>query len=186
MPYLLDQPAVNVKDRPILFIDLEMTGLDADRHEIIEVAALSVSQPDLQITNSYYTKVIPAHIQTADPKSLKIAGYDPKTWDTAIPLRQVLIELAQFAPNCILAGWSVQNEWDFLVAALKAENLPYFFTNYLIEVWTLAYAKYYRNDQAKKISLASVSRDLGIYLDQHKPDSDIRATYQIFNKLISS
>lgn len=185
MPYLLDQPAVNFKDRPILFIDLEMTGLDADCHEIIEVAALSVSQPDLQIANSYYTKIIPTHIHTADPKSLKVAGFDPKTWDTAIPLRQMLTELSEFAPNCLLAGWSVQNEWDFLVAALKAENLPYFFTNYLIEVWTLAYAKFYQDPEVKKISLASVAKKLGIYLDQHKPDSDIRATYQIFKKLIS-
>jgi DNA polymerase III subunit epsilon len=185
MPLFLHQRFPDFRLRPLLFIDLELSGLDPDRHEILEVAALRVNQPDLTIVNSYYTKVIPLHISTSDPKSLKISGYAKKAWSDAISLRQALQDLTAFAPDCILAGWSVATELDFLVHALQAENLPYFFDNNVIEVWTLAFAKYYQQTSPDRLSLSNVCKDLGIYLDLHKPDSDIRATYEIFKKLIS-
>jgi DNA polymerase III epsilon subunit-like protein len=184
MPNLLDKAKISYKDRPILFIDLETTGLDEDTHEIIEVAALVVHQPGLTVVNSYYTKIIPTHIETADPKALKILHYSPKDWQDAIPLPQALTELAALAPNCILAGWSVQTEWDFLNAAVKQLNLPYFYTHRLLEVYTLAFSRLRHLPELNYLNLPSVARHLNIYLDQHKPDSDIRATFEIFKRLI--
>jgi DNA polymerase III alpha subunit (gram-positive type) len=168
-----------------MFIDLEMTGLDVKHHEIVEVAALRVSQPKFEIENSYYTKVIPLHIETADPKSLKVVNYSPGNWKEAIPLNAALIELAQFAPDCILAGWAVQNEWDFLNTALEKENLPYFYNHRLLEVSTLAYARFYNDPSVKYLSLNSIAKVLGVHLENHRPDSDIRATYEIFKALIN-
>ena len=172
------------KDRPILFIDLEMTGLDVTRHEIIEIAALLTRPPKFDIESSYYTKVLPIHIETANSQALEITGYDPRLWQDAIPSHQALLELSRFAPNCILAGWSVQNEWNFLIHALEAENLPYFFDDKMIEVWSLAYAKFYNSSQPERLNLANVCKLLNIPVDRHKPDSDIRATYKIFKHLI--
>lgn len=183
MPYLLGYPQVDFRDRPILFIDLEMTGLDVEKHEIIEIGALLVRQPDFKIINSFYTKVTPVHLETADQKSLRVIKFDPRDWHDAIPLKQALEELSTFAPNCMLAGWCVQNEWDFLNHALKQHNLPYFYSHRLIEVFTLAYARFYRDPELKFISLTAVARNLGIHIDQHKPDSDIKATYEIFLRL---
>jgi DNA polymerase III epsilon subunit-like protein len=184
MPYLLDFPQIDFKSRPVLFIDLEMTGLDVKKHEIVEIAALKITQPDFQISNSFYTKVIPIHPETGDPKSLKVINYSAKDWVDAIPLRQALQELSGFAPNCFLAGWCVQNEWDFLNHALEKEGFPYFYKHQLIEVFSLAYARFYQDPDMKFINLPSVAKKLGIYVDQHKPDSDIRATYEIFKKLV--
>lgn len=185
MPFFGHSP-VDFRARPLLFIDLEMTGLDVKRHEIIEVAALLVSQDDFQIKNSYYSKIIPEHIDTADPDALQIANYRADEWKNAILLRQMLLDLSAFAPNCMLAGWSVQNEWDFLGAALEKENLPYFYYNYLLEVSTLAFVKLHSHPKLTRIGLSSVSKYLGIHLDQHKPDSDIRATYEVFLQLLKS
>ncbi len=175
---------VKLQDRPLLFVDLEMSGLDVDSHEILEVAALLVDPHSFEIKSSYYSKVIPKHIHTADPQALEVIGYDPKNQHDAIPLRQMLTELSALAPDCILAGWSIQNEWDFLLAALKKENLPYFFYNYLLEVSTLVYLKH--RHQLPSLGMSAVSRYFKIPLDQHKPDSDIRATYEIFKKLIQA
>ncbi|TSC87797.1 MAG: exonuclease RNase T and DNA polymerase III [Microgenomates group bacterium Gr01-1014_16] len=183
MPYLLDKSPIKFRSRPILFIDLEMSGLDISRHEILEIAALLVSQPNFEVTNSYYAKIRPEHINTADPKALKKNSYDLKTWSDAIPLRQALLDLSRMAPDCLLAGWAVQNEWDFLNAALARENLPYFYHHHLIEVSTLAFVKLYPEKDVNFLNLNRVSKKLGVYLDHHKPDSDIRATYEIFKKL---
>ncbi len=183
MPNLLAQNSLPFRDRPLLFIDFETTGLDVRQHEIIEVAALVVSPHDLSITNSYYTKVLPDHIATADPTSLTIVGYSDKDWESAIPLPQMLQELSQLAPDALLAGWSVQTEWDFLIAALEKHDMSYFFTHKLIEVYTLAYTHFYSDPTIKFLNLRNTAKALGIYLDQHKPDSDIRATFEIFKRL---
>jgi oligoribonuclease (3'-5' exoribonuclease) len=185
MPFFLNKSFPGFKDRPLLFIDLEMSGLDVNRHEILEAAALLVDPRTFGISNSFYTKVLPTHIETADPAALKVIEYSPKNWSDAIPLHQALIELSQFSPYCILAGWSVQNEWDFLIHALNQEKLPFFFDNYLIEVWTIAYIKFYQDTGLPRLNLQAVCNKLGIHLDQHKPDSDIKATYEIFKKIIS-
>ena len=183
MPYLLDKSPIEFRSRPLLFIDLEFTGLDPQKHEIIEIAALLVTQPDFNIANSFYTKIIPQHLESADPRAMKKNFYDPKSWSDAISLRQAMQELSQFAPDCLLAGWAVQNEWDFLNVALEKENLPYFYHHHLIEVSTLAFVKLYPDSQVKYLNLNRVCKKLNIPLDHHKPDSDIRATYEIFKKL---
>ncbi len=183
MPYLLDKSPIEFRTRPLLFVDLEMTGLDVSTHEIVEIAALLVPQPDFTIANSYYARVRPEHIATADPQALKKNSYDPKIWSDALPLRRALVELSQMAPDCLLAGWCVQNEWDFLNAALARENLPYFYHHHLIEVSTLAFVKLYPDSHVKFLNLNRVCQKLGIYLDHHQPDSDIRATYEIFKRL---
>ena len=184
MPRFAKSPGF--KDRPVLFIDLEMTGLDASKHEIIEIAALLTRSPHFDIINSYYTKVSPQHIATADPQALEVVGYSPKLWLHAIPLHQALLELSQFAPDCILAGWSVQNEWNFLIHALEAEHLPYFFDDKMLEVWTMAYVKFHNSNELERLNLANTAKLLGISVDRHEPDSDIRATHEIFKKLVSS
>lgn len=183
MPYMLDRRPPPISTRPILFIDLEFTGLDPNIHEIIEVAALVIRQPDFKITNSYYTKVIPQHIHTADPKPLEISGYSAKDWQDALSLRQVLQDLSQLAPDCLLAGWVVQNEWNFLNSALQKEKLPYFYSHHLIEVYTLAFVKFHAKPNIQYINLSTIAKTLNIPIQRHKPDSDIRATYEIFKQL---
>jgi DNA polymerase III alpha subunit (gram-positive type) len=184
MPFFLNQDWPGFKDRPIMFIDFEMTGLNVNSHEIIEVAALLVRPPHFTIDNSYYSKVAPQHIATADPRALELLHYSPQAWQDAIPLRQMLQDLTAFAPNCFLAGWSVQNEWNFLIHALEQEKMPYFFDEKMIEVWSLAYAKLYTNQTLDRLSLANTCKLFKIPIDQHKPDSDIRATYEIFKRLV--
>lgn len=184
MPFFPNQNWPSDKTRPILFIDLEMTGLNSDLHEIVEVAALLVSPVDYSIQNSYYTKVLPSRIETADPEALKIINFHPKDWSDAIPLRQMLVELSNLSPHVILAGWSINTDYDFLVKSLARENLPFFFDNYLIEVWTLAYVKYHSDSTVPKTSLHNICKLLTIPLEIHKPDSDIRATYEIFKRLV--
>lgn len=186
MPYLLGKPPLKFRDRRLLFIDLELTGLDPNVHEITEIAALLVDPKDLHIINSFYTKTHPLHPQTGDSESLKVSGYDPKKWQEAIPIRQALEELSAFAPDCTLVGWCIQTEWDFLNAALEKESLPYFYDHRLIEVYSLAYPYFYEKTEIKYLNLSTASRYFNIHLDYHLPDSDIRATYEIYKKLTST
>lgn len=49
---------INLQRRPLVFIDLETTGLDFIWHEIIEVACLAVDPKTLKIKKRFNRKVI--------------------------------------------------------------------------------------------------------------------------------
>ena len=49
----------DVKSAPISFIDLEMTGLEGSKHEIVEIGLVKVSQPELEIIEKWEAKVRP-------------------------------------------------------------------------------------------------------------------------------
>ena len=55
----------------LVFVDVETTGLDETRHEIIEIAVIRGSQ-------TYHRKVQPQHIETASPRALEINGFSYK------------------------------------------------------------------------------------------------------------
>ena len=117
-------------------------------------------------------------------KSADLSFKDKGTPEYQREFSQALTEVSALAPDCLLAGWGVQNEWDFLNANLSRLNLPYFYSHHLLEISTLAFAKLYSNPQVQFLNLKRVAEYFKIPLDNHKPDSDIRATYEIFKKLI--
>src|SRR5438105_2266671 len=79
--------------RPLLFLDLETTGLNPGQHEITEIGALLVSQPDFQIISTYQSKVMPTHLETATPEALQIGHFNLETWQReAKPLEVALAE----------------------------------------------------------------------------------------------
>jgi len=62
-------------------LDTETTGLNLNRHEIIQVGLIEYEisdQGDLRLIWEHDHKIIPTNIATADPKALKINGYHPK------------------------------------------------------------------------------------------------------------
>lgn len=68
----------------LLLLDFETTGLDPIRHEIIEIGAILCDAQSLDIVWEYEQRLLPTHIETAQPEALKINGYDPELWDDAI------------------------------------------------------------------------------------------------------
>lgn len=87
-----------MKTRPrIAFVDVETTGTDPTRHELLEIGCVVVS-PDLQtITRTLSVRVIPTRIYDADPEALAIAGYDEA-------LAMLASALASFAVARALMG----------------------------------------------------------------------------------
>ena len=64
----------------LIWIDLEMTGLNPVRHEIIELGVV-IASPDLEIVEEFDLKIKPEHLENADPVSLKISNYSGIIWN---------------------------------------------------------------------------------------------------------
>ena len=73
--------------------DTETTGLDPDKHEILEVALLSMildRDGNFYVFKEFQSKIAPENIYNASPKALKINGYTKEAWDGAPPFKEVL------------------------------------------------------------------------------------------------
>jgi len=62
------------------WVDVETTGLDPEQHEILEIALARTDDQFELVGKIASVKVLPQHIETADPESLAINRYDPEVW----------------------------------------------------------------------------------------------------------
>ena len=83
----------------ITVLDTETTGLDREKHEIIELSMISyvVSEDgDRYVTRTFDTKISPRHIETASKKALEINHYNETSWSDAPDISEVLPEVKDY------------------------------------------------------------------------------------------
>jgi DNA polymerase-3 subunit epsilon len=146
----------------IVFVDLETTGLDPTRHEILEIAVLCVEPRTLQMLGGVNVRVRPEHLETADPRALQICGYDAEGWADALPLREALASIGALLEDALLAGHNVGFDWSFLAAGFQRVGLPlpkmdYHRLDTASLAWTLV-----AEGQIDSMSLGAVCAYIGI------------------------
>jgi len=176
---------IDFRDRKLLFVDLETTGLDLEKHEIIEVGCLVVDGKSLEIIGEYHAKVKPEHIETASKAGLEVSGYSERKWKDARPTKEVLREVVKLAPGAMIAGWKVDFDWWFLITNFKKFRIKHKFDYHLIDLISVAYEHLRSQKKPKILSLRNVARNLGIKVaEQHSAMTDVKAAYKIFKKLM--
>ena len=172
------------KIAPLSFIDLEMSGLEGSKHEIVEVGLVKVSQPELEIIETWEAKVRPEHLENADPTALKISGYNEKGWRDAISLKEMMSALASKIEGTILIGSNISCDYAFLDAAVTKTGIALNFYRRVLDVNSFAYGKGY---DIGALGVSSLSKKLGIEsVGRHTALPDAMATYQIYKKLVLS
>lgn len=172
----------DTKTAPISFIDLEMTGLESAKHEIIEIGLVKASQPDLEIMEKWDIKVIPEHLENADPDALKVAQYSKDKWVDAVGLQQAITILARKVEKTILAGWNVATDYSFLDMAFHKTGIPLNFYKHILDVNSFAKAKL---DLDWGVGgLSTISKNLGVSREnEHTALCDAMATYEVYKKI---
>lgn len=112
-------------ERDLVFIDLETSGLDPDKHEILEIAACrqanDFSKPECWVER----KTFPIHIDTAEEKALEINGYRDDIWrEKAVPLKSALEDFVMLCDGEVtLIAHNPCFDWGFIRPALNKYNL---------------------------------------------------------------
>lgn len=177
-----------MRNRPMLFLDLETTGLNPGYQEISEIGAVLVSQPDWQVITTYEAKVLPSHIETAQPEALQISHFDAALWEKeGRPLKQALEELSEIGQGAILAGFNVTFDWAFLQAGFNLVDLPDPFYYHRYDVMSAAFSMLYDKIEFKKFSLSECCRYFGVTNTRaHSALADAQATYEVFVGMMQS
>lgn len=181
-----DSSKTILRHRPLIFLDLEFTGLLTQKHEIIEIGALKVEpKKPFKILSEFNLKVKPKYIERADQEALKITHYSPDSWKNALELKEALEQLDEFADNGVLVGYNVSADWAMLDKVYFQENRQDPFYYLRIDVMSIAYAKLFSRRTLKRFSLGEVSKYLKIDRGtQHRALDDSKTTYLVFRKLM--
>ncbi len=180
-----DATKIVLRDRPLIFLDLETTGLEVQKQEIIEIGAIKVEQKKpFKILDELSIKVLPTHLETADKNALKIVGYNERDWQEAISLTDALKKLDEFARDGVLVGYNVSFDWAILDKAyyLLGKQDPFYY--HRLDVMPMAFLKLNLKRSLQRFSLGEVCQYLKINRDKkHQALADSKATYLVFKKL---
>lgn len=148
----------NGQAKDFIFFDLETTGLDSRRHEILEIGAVRVSADLTTVRGTFEEKIRPKHPETALPEALVVNGYTPEAWYEARELREVLDAFCVFGSGGVLAAYNVTFDWDFLHSALRDFAIPDPFDYHRFDVFSVAYDYAMTHGGVAALDLETVSR----------------------------
>lgn len=180
-------------DKQLAFIDIETTGLSSKKHEIVEIGCILARQapqegrgPVLEIIETFDWKIRPERIQDADPVALRINGYNEEDWRDALSLEEALHTLAEKTRGMVAVGHNIDFDLGFLRSGFYRFGIPYPFEIRKLDVISIAFAVLY-HQQRRHFSLQSLCDELGIVNSTpHRAESDIRATFEVYKKLLNA
>lgn len=177
-----------MKNKNLAFIDIETTGFDIERHEIIEIGCVIVKQEDgvcTEIVEEFDIKIQPQHIDQADPEALAINGYNEAAWMFASTKEQAMTMLSQKTKDCIMVAHNIAFDYSFLAKAFAVTKVPDQMFYAKIDTISFAYAKLAAHPEISRYSLGALCEHYGIINERaHTARADARATYELYTKLL--
>ena len=170
----------------LFVVDLEMSGSNAKLHEVLDVGGVRATlTPGLPEEISWGSRVRPKHIGNAIPGALKVVGYSPKAWKSAIELEAAFAKIAEIGREAIIAGWGIGQDMAFLAESFRRVNQPWPFAPVALDIQPLARAILKGGDTVDRFNLGHVADRLGIgRMGEHGALPDAYATYDVLIKLL--
>ena len=166
------------------FIDIETTGLDVGKHEIIEIGVVLTTER-LETIEEFELKIKPEHIENADPISMKINHFDVTHWEQAHSLTEAMKILSEKVKDCIMVGHNVAFDSGFLEHAFSVTGVGNSMHYHKLDTVSVAWAKLHREPDLEHFSLRELCLRFDIKNeDAHTGLGDARATYLLYKKLM--
>jgi DNA polymerase III epsilon subunit-like protein len=160
-----------LKNKEIVYLDCETTGLDSEYHEIISVCI--IRKRDSRMWTFKAKPNWPDHI---DPKAIIVNGYDPKQWEDGIDQEDLARQLSILLKDCVIIGHNPRFDIDFIVNLLWRYKQNTWIDHRGIDTTTLAYL-YLVPWGLESLSMDSIRRFLGWRV--HKTHEAIQDTKDV-------
>lgn len=165
-----------IMGRKIVVFDVETTGLDRERDQIIELGAVKIDNGNIIERFSTFvkpTKHIPYDVT-------KLTGITEEMVADAPPIEFVIRDFYNFSKDCVLCGHNII-DFDIHFVRREGKALGLDFDNEIID--TLNEARVARL-KTSRFNLGTVTKLLGISLEgAHRAWNDAYATAQVLLKL---
>ncbi len=177
-----------MKNKNLAFIDIETTGFNLERHEIIEIGVIIIKQQDGvpgSIVDEFEIKITPARIQDADPEALAVNGYNQAAWMFAVDLLQAMQLFAEKTRDCVMVAHNVSFDYSFLAKAFATTGVEDQMFYAKLDTISYAVAKLGNKSAVTRFSLGFLCEYYGIQNEHaHTALADARATSELYRKLV--
>jgi DNA polymerase III epsilon subunit-like protein len=130
-------------------------------------------------------RVKPKHIGNAVPAALKVVGYSPKEWKTALDLEEALEKFSAAGKGAVVTGWGIGQDMAFLVETFRRLQRSWPFAPVALDVQPIARTLLKGGGQVDRFNLGHVADRLGIgRMGEHGALADAYATYDVLVKLL--
>ena len=172
-----------IKD--ILFFDLQATGTDPDKDNIIQLSAVLLDKDNLLEKGNYNSYIRVSYLEGTITQHAKLLHIDyevlrnsPKIYDVAKAFHSA------FGSNLLLATHNLTNLL-FLKSAFKKALVTFDYDPHIIELWTLGYV-YTLNYGLKKMPTFNTFVEYFKFKQERPWDSleKVRLEAEIFRKII--
>lgn len=120
----------------LVFVDLETTGLDVDRHGIIEIGCIFETDGERE-AQDYHSLANPGEVEQS-AEAADVHKIPPASIAQAAPLADVLREFdMRCQDNAIISGWNTKFDEAFLYRAYQRQGIPWRFDYHIFDVWSL-------------------------------------------------
>lgn len=173
-----------MKKHNLAFVDVELTGLDLVKHEIVEIGCV-ITTPDLEVLEEFELKIKPKRIEDADPVSLKISHYNESDWKDAISVDGALKIFSEKVFDCIMVAHNIAFDSEFLDYAFSQTGIKNSLHYHRLDTISIAWAKLHRESDLGRYSLRELCLRFEIKNEHaHTALSDARATFELYKKLM--
>ncbi len=162
---------INVKN-PLVFIDLETTGIDIVHDRIVEIAILKVLPNGKEEVKRY--RVNPT--VPIPPQATQIHGISDDDVKDAPTFKEIAKSVANYIKGCDLAGYN-SNKFDFPLLAeefIRADVEIDFRKRKFIDVQTIFHKMEKRTLEAAYMFYCDKKLE-----DAHSAEADAKATYEV-------
>ena len=183
-----------MKIHNLAFIDTETTGLDPERHEIIELAVIIAKQveregkgPKIEIIEQCEWKIKPKHIERADETALRINGYNEVDWMFAVDREKAMEEFAKKTQSCMFVSHNLVFDYAFVMKAFEETGVDNRMHYAKLDTISIAFARLYDAPLADKFSLGALCTLLKVENSKaHTALADTRALVEVYKKLMGA
>jgi len=179
-----------MKGKKIAFVDIETTGVDPYKHEILEIGCLVAKQNDdgsFVMIEEFEVKVKPEHIENAEPQALRINGYDEANWMFAHTLEEALRLMNQkLGDDATMIAHNITFDYSFIINAYSRLGMkdPFF---HKYDTLTMAMMRFKDEEDTQRLSLRALCEKFGIKNEKaHTALADVRATFEVFKRLMAN
>lgn len=178
--------SIPYNQRDLVFFDIESSGLSAEKHEILDLAAVRIRPDFSRQTHVMSRRVRMLRPEDAEPKALEVNGYNARDWADAVHVRVALVEFASVIdPDVMLVGHNAARfDWPFIVEAFRREQLALPDMKYCLDTASMAWPLVVRG-HLDKINLETLCARYGVSnYGQHRAMADVRRTVAVYCKLL--
>ena len=168
----------------LVFVDLETTGLDQERHGIIEIGCIFETDGQRE-AEDFQALANPGNVEHSE-EAAKIHNISQETIAAAPSLYEVLQRFdSRCANEAIISGWNTKFDEAFLYKAYQRYGIPWRFDYHIFDVWSL-----YKRSQLLgqlpadlHLGLGTVAQHYNIVReneDHHRALTDIEWTWRLY------